>query len=111
LYRFYTNENFPVPSVIFLREIGYDVQTSQDAGNAGISMVDKDVLNYAINNNRAVLTLNRRHFIQLHKINPHHFGIIVCKVDSDFQRLAKKIHETVVSYKKLNGELIRINRE
>ena len=31
----YANENFPLPVVAALRALGYDVLTTQEAGNAG----------------------------------------------------------------------------
>ena len=111
MLRFYTNENFPFPTVLALRNLGYDVQTSQDVGNAGLFIEDEEVLAYAIKNNRIVLTLNRRHFIQLHNTNPDHSGIIVCKFNPDFENLASIIHEKMITFENLNGKLIRINRE
>jgi hypothetical protein len=48
LFHFYTNENFPFPTVLALRQLGYDVLTSQDAGNAGLSVTDEEVLDYAL---------------------------------------------------------------
>ncbi len=41
---FYTNENFPVKVVQYLREMGYDVLTSHEAGNANQRIPDEDVL-------------------------------------------------------------------
>ena len=35
------------------------------------------MLQFATQNNRAVLTLNRVDFIKLHRLNPNHAGIIV----------------------------------
>ena len=32
--RLYANENFPLPVVIALRELGHDVLTTRDAGKA-----------------------------------------------------------------------------
>ncbi|GEM_PF-4264907 len=69
--RLYTNENFPQQVVDELRRLGHEVLTSQEAGNAGQSIPDDEVLNFARVNNRAVLTLNRRHFIRLHQNNRH----------------------------------------
>ena len=50
-----------------LRALGHDVLTTQEAGNAGQTIPDHDVLDFATRDGRAVLTLNRRDFIRLHK--------------------------------------------
>lgn len=108
--RLYANENFPLPVVDSLRKRGRDVLTSQEAGNAGRSVPDLEVLEFAIADQRAVITLNRRHFVRLHHEHPQHDGIIVCSYDSDFEALAARIDEVLSAGTKLEGQLIRINR-
>lgn len=61
--RLYADENFPLPVVQALRRLGHDVLTSLDAGNAGRAVPDDEVLAFAVAGGRAVLTLNRRHFV------------------------------------------------
>ena len=56
--RFYVNENFPLPVVEALQKKGHDVLTSLEAGNANKRIPDEEVLKYAINSNRIMLTLN-----------------------------------------------------
>ncbi len=107
--RFYSNENFPLPSVSRLRELGHDVLTVLEAGNANQRITDSARLVYAISVNRAVLTLNRKHFIGLHNRNPQHCGIVVCSIDSDFAALAGRIHEAVTAHPDLAGVPIRVN--
>jgi hypothetical protein len=51
---------------------------------AGVAVPDEAVLDYAIAERRAMLTLNRKHFIVLHRNRSSHAGIVVCTVDSDF---------------------------
>ncbi len=58
----YADEQFPLPVVKLLRTLGHDVLTVQEAGNAGLP--DRDVLAFAVSNNRAVLTQNRRDFMR-----------------------------------------------
>lgn len=82
--RIYANENFPFPAVQELRSLGHDVLTSADAGKSGLTVSDLDVLLFAHAEGRAVLTLNRRHFIRLHQEHPDHSGIVVCTFDPDF---------------------------
>lgn len=108
--RIYANENFPFPVVEELRRLGHDALTSHEAGKAGHALPDKDVLEFAVNEKRALLTLNRKHFIRLHAANPHHSGIIACTFDSDFTALAYRIHIAIESQAGLSGLLIRINR-
>jgi len=68
------------------------------------------VLNYATAEGRALLTLNRRHFVKLHQANPVHFGIIVCAVDSDFSAQAMRVHAEIEKVGSLPGTLVRVNR-
>ena len=108
--RIYANENFFRPAVIKLRELGHDVLTTSEAGNANRKIPDEEVLVFAIKENRILLTFNRKHFIRLHRINPGHCGIIVCTEDPDFDALANKIHNTLESSATFDGQLIRIYR-
>ena len=108
--RLYANENFPLPTAEALRELGHDISTSLDAGGANRKIPDEEVLEYASSEGRPLLTLNRRHFVKLHKSRPVHAGIIVCVVDPDFKGQANRIHAAVVEWASLNGTLVRINR-
>jgi hypothetical protein len=80
LARFYANENFPLPVVERLRDLGHDVLTVLEAGSAGQSIPDEEVLALAVGEQRCVLTFNRRHFIRLHRGNPTHAGIVRTKL-------------------------------
>ena len=108
--RLYSNENFPLPVVERLRALGHDVLTIQETGKADQALPDDEVLKFATNENRAVLTLNRRHFIRLHRENSQHAGIIVCTFDPDFAGQAERIHQSIGAQSSLNGQLIRVNR-
>lgn len=110
MFRLYANENFPFPAVGKLRQFGYNILTSQEAGNAGQAVADEDVLKFAVRTDRAVITLNRRHFVRLHtKFGPH-AGIVVCSYDPDSERLAQRVHEALQAIQDLKGQLIRVNR-
>jgi predicted nuclease of predicted toxin-antitoxin system len=76
--RLYADEQYPFPVVEFLRALGHDVLTVQEAGKAGLKIPDDEVLAFATSQGRAVLTLNRYDFKQLHLIQPDHAGIINC---------------------------------
>lgn len=108
--RLYANENFPLPVVEELRRIGHDVVTIQETGKAGQRTSDAEVLQFAIADDRAVLTFNRRHFVRLHGETPNHAGIIVCTVDRDFSGQAARIHAAIEAVATLNGNLLRVNR-
>jgi predicted nuclease of predicted toxin-antitoxin system len=104
----YADEQFPRRVVEILRDLGHDVLTVQEAGNAGLP--DEEVVAFATTQNRAVLTLNRRHFIRLHQLQPNHPGIIVCSRDDDWNRQAARINEAISLAETLKGMLIRVNR-
>ena len=108
--RLYSNENFPLPVVQELRRLGHDVLTIQESGKAEVALPDPAVLAFAKAANRAVLTLNRLHFIRLHRADPAHAGIIVCKFDPAFEKQALRIHEAIAARDSLAGQLIRVNR-
>lgn len=110
--RFYANENFPLDLVQELRQLGYDVLTSYDAGQANQSISDEDVLQFAHQLYRVVITLNREDFISLHKQGQKHSGIIICKEDRDYKKQAEKIHEFLIqNTQPLAGRLIRIRKQ
>lgn len=81
--RLYANENFPLGVVLALRQFGHDVLTTRDAGQDNQAIEDAEVLAFATQQQRALLTLNRRDFKQLHRTNPNHAGIILCTEDND----------------------------
>lgn len=108
--RLYANENFPLPVVEELRSLGHDVLTIQELGHAEKAVPDEQVLAFAIAEKRAVLTLNRKHFIKLHNYRPEHAGIVVCTFDPDFTGQAHRIHESLKSCLELSGQLVRVNR-
>ena len=108
--RFYSNENFPLLTVVKLRELGHEVVTALEAGNANQRISDEAVLAFAILGNRAVLTINRKHFVALHRQVAAHCGIVVCSLDADFAGQANRIHEAVSVHTDLTGILIRVNR-
>jgi predicted nuclease of predicted toxin-antitoxin system len=108
--RFYVDEGFPKTVAQLLRDLGHDVLTVQEAGQANQRIPDDQVLAFATAQERAVLTVNRGDFIRLHLQNPDHAGIIVCTEDIDRARLASRIHAAVSAEEMLAGKLIRVNR-
>ena len=109
MVRLNANENFPFPVVIELRQLGHDVLTTQDTGQAGQATSDEAVLAFVSAENRALITFNRKHFVRLHS-QCKHSGIIVCTFDSNFIALARRIHQAIEHSKDLTQQLIRVNR-
>jgi hypothetical protein len=72
--RLYANENFPLPVVAELRRLGHDVLTVRETGRANRAVPDREILEFARAERRAVLTLNRKHFITRHALRPDHAG-------------------------------------
>jgi hypothetical protein len=93
-----------------LRRLGHDVVTLFETGKAEQAMPDEAVLAFARSERRVLLTLNRRHFVNLHNQSPSHPGIIVCTFDIDFVSLAHRIDAAIATQADLEGQLIRINR-
>ena len=113
--RLYANENFPQGVVQRLRSLGHEVLTVLEAGNANAAISDADVLAFAVTNQLAVITLNRRDFIRLHLLyqstGSEHCGIIVCKQDNNLLRQADMIHSAIVSSNSLQNQLLRVTRQ
>lgn len=107
---FYANENFPRRTVEALRGLGHDVLTTLEAGNAGQAIPDHEVLEFATRSGRAVLTLNRRDFIRLHRSGISHAGIVVCSEDADIAAQAARVHDAVSLLPSLADQLIRVNQ-
>ena len=89
---------------------GHDFLTVLEAGKAEQAIPDDAVLAFALDDDRCVLTFNRKHFIRLDAQAPNHAGIVVCTYDPDFLALAERIHLEVSRHTSLHGELLRINR-
>jgi hypothetical protein len=108
--RLFADEHVPFPVVEALRRISHDVVTVADAGKAGQALTDKAVLQQATVDQRAVVTLNRKHFVRLHRADSNHAGIIVCSLDLDFDGQATRISRAIATAESLVGRLIRVNR-
>jgi uncharacterized protein with PIN domain len=110
--KFYANENFPLDIVIELRQLGYDVLTSQEAEQANQAISDENVLKFAKETGLVVITLNREDFVTLHKYDQNHSGIIIGKEDRDYKGQAEAIHRFISNEQQsLQGRLIRIKKQ
>lgn len=109
---FYSNENLPLDLVKELRQLGHDVLTSYEAEQANRSIDDLNVLRFAHEKNRVLITLNREDFVSLHRQGIEHSGILICKDDRDYQGQAAKIDKFFSQEKQsLKSRLIRIKKQ
>ena len=106
----YADESFPLPVVEALRNLGHDVLTALEAGQANQRIPDEAVLQFASRLGRSVLTLDRWDFIGLHARLPRHAGIVVCTADPDVDRQATAIDAGIRNATSLPGALLRVNR-
>ena len=107
---FYADEQFPVQVTELLRNLGHDVLTVQEAGNANQRIPDEQVLAFAVSQERAILTINRIDFIRLHRRDDQHFGIVVCTNNRNWQQFTAQVDEAVRIEESLQGKLIRVVR-
>ena len=82
--RLYSDENFPIPVIEALRQLGHNVLTIFEDDKANRQYPDERVLADATMYRRAVLTINRKHFRRLHQLSPLHSGIILCTYNPNF---------------------------
>jgi predicted nuclease of predicted toxin-antitoxin system len=108
--RLYADEHFPRIVSQLLRDMGHDILTVQEAGNANLGIPDEEVLAFAVSNDRAIITINRFDFVRLHRLQPDHAGIIVCTDDPDRNQMAVRLNEAISAEETLRGKLIRVNR-
>ena len=108
--RLYADEQYPYPVVEYLRALGHDVLTVQEAGKANQKVPDSEVLAFAAIDRRAVLTQNRKDFIQLHRAQTSHSGIIACTNDRNWEALANRVDAAIAAEDSLAGKLIRVVR-
>lgn len=109
MLKFYSNENFPMDIVMELRRLGYDVLTSYDAGQANQGIPDEDVLTFATQQERVVITLNREDFIALQCSYISHNGIVIGKTDRDYLGQAQTLHAYL--QQELNKNLVETFRD
>jgi predicted nuclease of predicted toxin-antitoxin system len=108
--RLLADEDVAFPVVERLRQLGHDVVTLLDLGQANRSTGDDVVLELARSDTRVLVTMNRKHFKRLHHADSNHAGIIICTVDLDFNGLASRIDEAIHSQPSLERQLVRVYR-
>ncbi|MEX2287003.1 MAG: DUF5615 family PIN-like protein [Planctomycetaceae bacterium] len=115
MVRLFADEQFPARATRRLRLLGYNVLTVQDINFSkyGDSKTDQQVLEIAMNDNRAVVTLNRKDFVRLAEEIHWHSGIIVCVrrrrgADHLARAIDRAIKDTLSDHRHLTGILIRV---
>ena len=104
----FADENFPLPVTQRLRTVGHDVLTAGDVGMSNRRIPDEIVLEFAARLERAVLTLNREDFLDLHERGVAHCGIVACHDDPDFEALAQRVHAALSGEVSLSGRLVEV---
>lgn len=100
--------------VKLLKAKEHNVLTVNEVGLAGFP--DREILSYAHQNCRVLITRNCDDFRILHQINPKHFGILAIYQDSDFSKnmtynsIIKAIDNFENSNLVLEGEFIILNQ-
>jgi hypothetical protein len=107
----YSNENFPFDMVLALRQLDYNVLTSHDADQANQGIPDDEVLAFAQQQTRAIITLNCDDFLTLHRSGIQHSGIIICKEDRDDIGQVQALHIYLQSHTDLTNRLIRVKKQ
>ena len=78
--KFLADENFPMPSVIVLREAGHDVQ---HMGDIAVGSVDEDVVKRANESGRTILTFDSDlGTLAIARNQPAHGGIVYFRLFS-----------------------------
>jgi predicted nuclease of predicted toxin-antitoxin system len=108
--RLYSDENFPLEIVRQLRQMKYDVLTSYEAGQANQGIPDDEVLAFATQEKRVLVTLNRDDFIALHRTGISHTGIIISKDDRDYLGQTQILHSCISENPDFINRLIRIKK-
>lgn len=75
------DEQFPVQVVYLLRKKGHDVALCQkySQSRSGDGHSDEQILKWATDEGRAVITRNCKHFVALHSTTKPHAGIIATR--------------------------------
>src|SRR3954470_5444550 len=100
----YADEDVPLPVTERLRQLGHDVLTAFEAGQANQRIADADQLAFATKVGRAVLTRNRRHYISLHRRSDLHAGIVSVTDDPDLDGQANRIDAALAVYATVAGQ-------
>jgi predicted nuclease of predicted toxin-antitoxin system len=100
--------------VKFLTASGHDVLTVNEVGISGFP--DEQVLDYARQHNRVIVTRNCSDFRELHQANPLHLGILAVYQETDtsksmsYQAIVNAVDNLVAVNLDLTGQFIVLNQ-
>ena len=110
------DQDFNQRIVTHLIKLGHHVVNPVDMGWANVRVDDRDVLDAAIKQRRAVLTHNGWDFKKLHAERknlgqPPHCGLIVCSQvpRGSEQSIAQKIDQAIIASTRLDGAVLRVH--
>jgi predicted nuclease of predicted toxin-antitoxin system len=106
--RFFADEDFPRLVVDELRALGHDILTVHDMGMANKRWPDRSVFFFACDEQRIVLSKNRRDFFKLHRLFPNHPGLVLCTADLDFRATAVRINAVIKQTRDPRGQVMRV---
>jgi len=112
--RLYADEQVPFRVTDLLRKKGYDVLKVQETNESkyGDGRSDEEVLHYATQDQRAVLTFNRRDFRALAQKVPFHCGIICCETvtPDEYPQLVDRIDAEIrhLSAAEMTSRLVNV---
>lgn len=104
----YADEDVPAALVARLRVAGHDLLTATEAGRANLAIPDAEQLVFATSAGRAILTMNRNDFSQLHRASREHGGIVTCTRTLGPAALAVVVVEALAAAEPLAGRLLRV---
>ncbi len=100
------DEDVDVRLAEYLTRLGHDVVTVSGLGMW--STPDHDVLLFAAQANRAVVTRNRNDFYALHAASANPAGIVVIRSANNIQQLAERIDRRVRREEPLTGKIFQV---
>lgn len=105
-YAFLLDEHVAEHVARKLRRLGHGV--TRVRSQRGASLADRDVVDLARSQGRAVVTRNGKHYVVLHNAGVRHEGIFVCKGDDEQLVVADQIHQLVKDRLHLTQQLFRV---
>ncbi|MBI3914459.1 MAG: DUF5615 family PIN-like protein [Chloroflexi bacterium] len=92
---FYFDEDIEVSIAAMIASEKYDVLTARDAGM--LTKSDREQLEFAIREERTIVTHNREHFKELHseylREGNKHYGIVILIRRNSFREMANRLLE------------------
>lgn len=108
--RFFTDEHISSDLVRRLRVLGHDVLMAREAGRADLGIGDPDVLTWATQQGRAVLTINNWDYRKQHLRGQKHAGVVSITDDRDEAAQAARVDAAVRALPSLENQYLRVTK-